>query len=61
MAAGTAVSDELIFVNNELVDPNIVVAFSPAATEFRYFASAPGAADKTWKVVNFEKSKNISR
>jgi len=44
---GTAVKDELILLNNELVDPNIVVAFNPAAIEFLYFASAPGAADNT--------------
>lgn len=48
---GTVVRDELIFVNSELVDPNIAVVFSPAATEFLYFASAPGAADSTLELT----------
>lgn len=44
---GTVVSVELIFPKSEFVEPNIAVVFKPAATEFLYFASAPGAADNT--------------
>lgn len=40
------VKEELIFVNKEFVEPNIAFAVKPA-TEFLYFASAPGAADNT--------------
>lgn len=43
----TVVKEEFIFVNKEFVEPNIAFAVSPAATEFRYLASAPGAAEST--------------
>lgn len=48
----TVVRDEFNLVKIELVDPNMALADRPAATEFLYFASAPGAADSTLDVTS---------
>ena len=54
----TVVRVELILLNNEFVEPNIELADNPAAvTELLYFASAPGAADRTLELTKFPSCK----